>query len=132
MQERAPTQAAAGADALVIGDAVTVRGFALAGFRTVVAETPEEVASAWSRVRADPPVLVVLTERAAEAVQLEPGGGTGGVRPLVAVIPAAAGARVSPSPGARLRRLVRRSLGLPADARSEARPAEPAGPAEPR
>jgi vacuolar-type H+-ATPase subunit F/Vma7 len=52
---------------VALGESVRVRGYALAGSRTVVAETPEDVRSAWDALDADV-TLVILTPRAVETL----------------------------------------------------------------
>jgi vacuolar-type H+-ATPase subunit F/Vma7 len=52
---------------VVLGESVRVQGYALAGARTIVAETPDEVSHAWDAL--DGAVtLVVLTPFAAETL----------------------------------------------------------------
>ncbi len=52
---------------VVLGESVRVQGYALAGAKTIVAETPDEVVHAWEAL--DGPVtLVVLTAFAAETL----------------------------------------------------------------
>ncbi len=51
----------------VLGEAVRVQGYALAGAVPIVAESPTEVLRAWSDL-ADDVVLVVLTPAAANAL----------------------------------------------------------------
>ncbi|WP_327048758.1 V-type ATP synthase subunit F [Microbispora sp. NBC_01189] len=70
----------------VIGEAVRVAGFGLAGARVLVAEDAEEVRTAWLSL--GPGVaVVVLTPRAAKALGATgPGEASGG--PLTVVMPA--------------------------------------------
>jgi vacuolar-type H+-ATPase subunit F/Vma7 len=52
---------------VVLGESVRVRGYALAGAKTVVAETPDEVRRAWGTLDGDV-TLVVLAPFAAETL----------------------------------------------------------------
>lgn len=54
--------------AVVLGESVRVRGYALAGAEPVVAESPEEVRRAWSDL-SDDVDLVVLTPAAAAVLE---------------------------------------------------------------
>ena len=112
MQDARGSRSPAGAWA--VGDAPTVRGFELAGFRAVVAETREDVGAALSEARAARIPLVVLTEAAAaRAPELFDPTGKEGVAPLIAVVPSMAGGALAPSAGSRVRGAVRRALGVP-------------------
>lgn len=61
---------------LVLGEAAQVEAYALAGAEVVVAEDPESVVRAWSAVTTSV-ALVVLTSRAAAAIEQGPGLATG-------------------------------------------------------
>ena len=104
-----PAQEAAWA----IGDAPTVRGFELAGFHGVVAETAERVRAALADARARGVRLVVMTEREAAEARDALEDAVRGVRPLVAVVPSLAGGSGAASRGEHIRRAVRRALGVP-------------------
>jgi vacuolar-type H+-ATPase subunit F/Vma7 len=105
-------------EAWVIGDAASVHGLELAGFAGVVAEDVDSVRAGLLRAQEAGARLTVLTEAAArcldEAGELE-SLDDGSVRPLVTVLPSLAEPRLAPTPGERLRRNVRRALGIPGD-----------------
>jgi vacuolar-type H+-ATPase subunit F/Vma7 len=98
--------------AWAIGDAPTVRGFELAGFRGVVAETGGAVRAALERAREDGARLVVVGEAAAQLAPEVLGGVRGPLAMLVVAVPSLAGEQ-APSAGHRVRRVVRRALGVP-------------------
>jgi vacuolar-type H+-ATPase subunit F/Vma7 len=52
---------------VVLGESVRLQGYALAGAKTIVAETPDEVHRAWDALDGDV-TLVVLTPFAAETL----------------------------------------------------------------
>ncbi len=56
----------------MLGEAAQVAAYALAGAKVVVAEDPESVVRAWSAITSSV-ALVVLTSRAAAAVEGGPG-----------------------------------------------------------
>jgi vacuolar-type H+-ATPase subunit F/Vma7 len=105
-------------EAWVIGDAASVHGLELAGFAGVVAEDVDSVRAGLLRAQEAGARLTVLTEAAArcldEAGELE-SLDDGSVRPLVTVLPSLAEPRLAPTPGERVRRTVRRALGIPGD-----------------
>jgi vacuolar-type H+-ATPase subunit F/Vma7 len=68
----------------VLGEQVQVQGFALAGALVLEADDPAEVRAAWASL-ADDVAVVVLTPRAAEALQDRPPPGPGA--PLTVVLP---------------------------------------------
>ena len=104
-----------------IGDAVTVRGFRLAGLEGRIVDTPEEAREAMRRARAASVTLVVATERAAALVrEAGPPAEAALPSPVVVVVPAALGPRAAPSAADRLGRRVRQVLGLPAEPASGA------------
>jgi vacuolar-type H+-ATPase subunit F/Vma7 len=100
----------------VLGDAPTVRAFALAGLRGRVVDSEAEGCAALEQARAAGVTLLVLTEELARRLGDE--RLAAGLRPILAVVPSAAGPRVEPRPAERLSRVVRRALGLPAERRS--------------
>jgi vacuolar-type H+-ATPase subunit F/Vma7 len=106
-----PASSAAGAWA--VGDAASVRGYELAGFHGVVAETAEAVRAALEAARERGVRLIVLTEDAAARAPDGLERARDEVRLLVAVVPSLAGAGLTPVPGERIRRVVRRALGVP-------------------
>ncbi len=101
--------------AWVVGDAASVRGFELAGFAGVPARDVESVRAGLARAREGGATLIVLTEAAARlldaADELE-SLDEAAVRPVVAVLPSLAEPRLEPTTGDRLRRSVRRALGI--------------------
>jgi vacuolar-type H+-ATPase subunit F/Vma7 len=52
---------------VVLGESVRVQGYALAGAKTIVAETPDEVRRAWNALESDV-ALVLLTPFATETL----------------------------------------------------------------
>ena len=114
----APADGNRAREAWAIGDAASVLGFELAGFAGVQAGDVESVRAGLARAREDGAALIVLTEAAARL--LEAAGeleslDEAAVRPVVAVLPSLAEPRLEPAMGDRLRRSVRRALGIPAD-----------------
>jgi vacuolar-type H+-ATPase subunit F/Vma7 len=95
-----------------IGDAATVRGFELAGFRGIVAETGAAVRAAVARARAEGARLAVLCEPAAALAPELVTDASGAASPLLVVVPALAG-EGAPTGGQRVRSAVRRALGVP-------------------
>jgi vacuolar-type H+-ATPase subunit F/Vma7 len=95
-----------------VGDAPTVRGFELAGFRGVVAETETAVRAALERAREEGAPLVVLSEQAARLAPDVLEVAHAPLRMLVVAVPALAG-ECAATAGSRVRRRVRRALGLP-------------------
>lgn len=104
-------------EAWAIGDAATVRGFELAGFRAVVAETGGAVRAAVEGARASGARLAVLCEAAAalapEVLESAPGARS----TLLVVVPGIAGAAAATA-GERVRGGVRRALGVPKGGRT--------------
>jgi vacuolar-type H+-ATPase subunit F/Vma7 len=98
--------------AFAIGDAPTVRGFELAGFRGIVAETSAAVHAALARAREEGARLVVISEAAALLAPEVQGSAGGPLRTLVVAVPSLAGARDATA-GEGVRRVVRRALGVP-------------------
>jgi vacuolar-type H+-ATPase subunit F/Vma7 len=96
----------------VVGDGPTVRGFELAGFRGVVAETGAAVRAAVERAHAEKARLVVVGEAAAQLAPEVLGGVRGPLAMLVVAVPSLAGEQAA-SVGHRVRRVVRRALGVP-------------------
>jgi vacuolar-type H+-ATPase subunit F/Vma7 len=68
----------------VLGEQVRVQGFALAGALVLQADDAAQVCSAWAAL-ADDIAVVVLTPRAAKALQDQPA--PGGRAPLTVVLP---------------------------------------------
>jgi len=68
---------------VVLGEAARVGGFALAGAVVIPADEPAAVRAAWSAL-SDDVAVVVLTERAAAALEAGPPGPSG---PLSVVMP---------------------------------------------
>lgn len=95
-----------------IGDAATVRGFELAGFRGVVAETSAAVRAAVERARAEGVRLAVLSEGAAALAPEVLDTASGVPSTLLVVVPGISCEHVAP-PRDRVRRAVRRALGVP-------------------
>jgi vacuolar-type H+-ATPase subunit F/Vma7 len=95
-----------------VGDAPTVRGFELAGFRGVVAETGAAVRAAVDRARGEGAHLVVVSETAALLAPEVLDTASGPLRMLVVAIPSLAGERAATA-GGRVRQRVRRALGVP-------------------
>ena len=95
-----------------VGDAPTVRGFELAGFRGVVAETCAAVRAAVERARGEGAHLVVVSEAAAVLAPEVLDSVRGPLRTLVVAVPSLAGERAASS-GNRVRRIVRRAIGVP-------------------
>jgi vacuolar-type H+-ATPase subunit F/Vma7 len=95
-----------------IGDAPTVRGFELAGFRGVVTETGAEVQAAVALARAEGARLVVIGEAASLLAPEVLDGPRGPLRTLVVAVPSLAGEGAATA-GRRVRRIVRRALGVP-------------------
>jgi vacuolar-type H+-ATPase subunit F/Vma7 len=98
--------------AWAIGDAPTVRGFELAGFRGVVAETAASVRAGLDRARQEGVRLVVVSEAAAQLAPEALEGMRGPLDTLVVAVPSLAGGP-SETAGRRIRRVVRRALGVP-------------------
>ena len=96
----------------MVGDAPTVRGFELAGFRGVVAETGAAVRAALERARGEAARLVVVSEAAALLAPEVLDTARGPLRTLVVAVPSLAG-KPAATAGPRVRRVVRRALGLP-------------------
>lgn len=96
----------------MVGDAPTVRGFELAGFRGVVAETDGAVRSAVERARREGARLVVVSEAAARLAPDVLVAVRGSLRTLVVPVPSLVGDGVATA-GSHVRRIVRRALGLP-------------------
>jgi vacuolar-type H+-ATPase subunit F/Vma7 len=95
-----------------IGDAPSVRGFELAGFRGVVAETGAAVREALERARQDGARLVVISEAASLLAPEVLDTARGPLRTLVVAVPSLAGEKAATA-GERVRRIVRRALGVP-------------------
>jgi vacuolar-type H+-ATPase subunit F/Vma7 len=106
---------ASSGSAWVLGDGATVRGFRLAGFEGRVVASAGEARDALAELRAAGAALVLVTESLQAA--LADAGLDGALRPVVAVIPSAAGPRTGPSRERALGRAVRRALGMPAERR---------------
>jgi vacuolar-type H+-ATPase subunit F/Vma7 len=100
-----------------LGDASTVRAFALAGCRGRVVAA-DGAAAALAEARAEGATLVIATEALAEALDAAAAPGDD-LRPLVVLVPAAVGPRAATRPGARVTRAVGRALGMPALGRAE-------------
>lgn len=104
------------ASAWAVGDAATLRGFALAGFRVCVAEDADRVLAGLETAGSRGATLVVLTEAAARLLEAAGVRISADVRPVVTVLPSLGGERREPLPGAEIRREVRRALGIPTSA----------------
>jgi vacuolar-type H+-ATPase subunit F/Vma7 len=98
-----------------IGDAPTVRGFELAGFHGVVAETSGAVRAAVEQAREQGVRLAVVSERAA-ALAPDVLDARGALRTLVVAVPSLGREHAAPA-GERVRRIVRGALGVPESAR---------------
>lgn len=72
---------------VALGEAVAVAGFALAGARVVVAETPEQVRRAWADLLEAGVAVVVLSDRAGVVLGAELDEPARPDRPLTAVLP---------------------------------------------
>lgn len=70
----------------VLGEWTRIKGYALAGARTISAEDADAVRTAWSSISEDVAV-VIATPRAAAALESEDAGTRTGRRPLLVVMP---------------------------------------------
>ena len=70
----------------VLGEWARIKGFGLAGARTIAAENPGEVRAAWRSIGEDVAVVIV-TPRAAAELEDEPGSARSGHKPMLVVMP---------------------------------------------
>jgi vacuolar-type H+-ATPase subunit F/Vma7 len=119
-RERGRERERRGAGVWALGDASTVRAFALAGCRGCVVAA-ERAAEVVAQARAEGAVLLIATEDLADALE-RAATADDDLLPLVVFVPSAVGPRAATRPGARVARAVGRALGMPGPGRAEAGP----------